>query len=210
MPPSPALRLMPSIAAIGLGLALGPPGFAAAEPSPLPAAPALSAPELARGRQLQLRYVPDAAGTGRGHSFTDAAHGSPTAPPNALERAKLDLARAAIEASRAAGTLQLLPRIEEPRQALESNAPERKLARMRSRPPAILRPDAAAGLAPGQGPIQRTGPPGLTPLEVAKLNGQPLPALPPAIRPPVNEAGAMGDGSPKHPGSPAEKEDRRD
>ncbi|OGF04381.1 MAG: hypothetical protein A2W00_12700 [Candidatus Eisenbacteria bacterium RBG_16_71_46] len=208
-------RFLLPLATLSLGLSLGVPRAVVAE-LPSPAAPAVPDPTLPQARRLQLRFLSDAQGAGREHSFTDAAFGSPPAPPTTLERAKLDLARAAVEASRRAGTLLLLPRIEEPLQELDVFAPQRKLALMRSRPPAVLRPDAAAGLAADQHPIQRVGPPGLTPLEIAKLKGLPLPSLPPAVCPAAEEAPAMGDGSqgqsppPTHAGSPAREDDRHD
>ncbi|HKQ58873.1 MAG TPA: hypothetical protein VJY35_13495 [Candidatus Eisenbacteria bacterium] len=103
-----------------------------------------------------------------------ASAATPAAPLTAGERAKLDLARAAVEASRRAGTL-FVHAPAEPRAVPLELDPALKLSRLHRWAPATLRADAAAGLSPDYRPIQLLGPPGLNAVEVAKRDGTPLP-----------------------------------
>ena len=214
----PALRFHAAMLATSLGLALVAPAGSAAKPPPSRTSSTVSAraPRIAdptgqlvvgaASDRFLLRILPDPAATGRGHSFTDAGLDQPTAPPTAHERVKLELARAAVEASRRAGTLFAPPR-EELRPALPALDPARKLARLRTQP-VSLRPDAAVGLSPEHRPIQRVGPAGLNPIELAKLNGTLLPA-PLANTPPLTDGvRTTGDGAPK-PSDPPRMEDPR-
>jgi hypothetical protein len=103
-----------------------------------------------------------------------APEAQPASPLTAGERAKLDQARAAIEASRLAGTL-FAPLPTEPRAVPPTADPGVKISRLHRWRPATLRPDAAAGLSPDHRPIQHVGPPGLNAVEVAKRDRTPLP-----------------------------------
>jgi len=118
---------------------------------------------------LLLRPVPPREPADKGSEFTDAGFGLPEAGPNAIERAKLEVARQALEAARAAGTLFLLPRPTEPLDlAADRERAEALKLELRARPPAKLAPFLEAGVGPFKA-LQKAGRPGLTPLEQAKL-----------------------------------------
>ena len=155
---------------------------------PDPAEPMLFAVPL-----VATPVAPDAAQ--RGAVLTDASAGRPAAAPTAAERAKLDAARAAIEASRAAGTLfvRSLPEDTTPATPEELAAMKRQQLEARSSvaPPA----DPVAGIGNDLRSVQETGPSGLTPAEEAKLRGEVLPEQP--LPPPSVEVPAYptGDGA---------------
>lgn len=142
-----------------------------------------------------LQVAADA--TQRGGILTDASYGLPTGPTTPGERLKLDAARAAVEAARAAGKLFItelpdctLPATREEMAAMKMQ----QLEARRSVPPA---PDPVAGIGEDLKAVQETGPSGLTPAEEAKLRGEELPVqtipVVPATPAPV------GDGAPVSP-----------
>jgi hypothetical protein len=125
-----------------------------------------SAAELSQFLQFASGEIDD-----KGSSFTDAGAGRVNAGPNALERAKLDMARAAVEASRAAGTLFV--------SAAGPTLPERpadieaiKLQQLLSTPSQVDGIDVPAGLDPSLEPLQQMGPDALNAVEQAKLAGE--------------------------------------
>jgi hypothetical protein len=207
-----ALRFHAALLVASLGIALAVvatsnPSAGEAASAVAPRTPGVGAPAAPDGRappdRPRLLRLPDPAATGRGHTFTDAGLGLPAAAPTELERAKLEEARAAVEASRRAGTLFAPPR-PEPRLVLPEFDPARKLSLLKLRPPASLRPDAAAGLSLEHRPIQRVGPPGLNAVERAKRDRTPLPARPAAAPARADEARVPGDGAtgPSDPSGP--------
>lgn len=113
----------------------------------------------------------------RGSSLTNAGSAGTITEPNILERAKLDMAREAIEASRLAGTLlhtwpgPLLP-------PLPAGIEAAKFEAMRDLTP-LARPIQAGadGVGGGLEPIQRIGEPVPTEAELDKLR-QSWPATP--------------------------------
>jgi len=108
----------------------------------------------------------------RGATFTDARFGLPAGPITAGERSKLDMARAAIEASRAAGTLFVTELPDDTVPATEAELQSMKmqqLAARRSTPPAA---DPVAGVGENIPSVQEIGPSGLSEYEEAKLRGE--------------------------------------
>jgi hypothetical protein len=102
--------------------------------------------------------------------YTDMSIGLTFAAPTPIEQTKLEMARAAVEAARAAGTLEVVPN------GLSHTDPspeaeQAKQAALRA-PSASLPPDPAAGSGVSIQPIQETGPSGLTPVEIQKLAEQ--------------------------------------
>jgi hypothetical protein len=140
---------------------------------------------------LLLRMLAPREPGDKGSEFTDAGFGLPDAPPNAIERAKLEVARQALEAARAAGTLFLLPRRTE-RFDLPADRERAEALKLQllARRPAKLAPFLEAGVGPFK-PLHKAGKPGLTPLEQAKLEaflrGETF-AAPPATEPAKPEA----------------------
>lgn len=151
------------------------------EPILSPAAPGEWLPFATVGGLLLQAMAPAVPGE-KGGSFTNAGAGLAPQPPNLLEQRKLDMARAAIEASRAAGTLTPapspadLPVAPAPHlfaaqaTALRPGEDMRKLDALRGAPFAPLLPDPAACLGVLPAPLQVPGPVGLTPMERAKLD----------------------------------------
>jgi hypothetical protein len=144
-------------------------------------------------RALSPTAVPGVAGLHRADVFTDANAGLPLPEANAIERVKLEMARAAIEASRAAGTLEMqlpddtLPATLEELQAMKEQALAAKVS-------APLPADPIAGVGEELPSVQEIGAPGLTPYEEAKLRGEsPEPAQ--ATSSPESTTG-RGDGAP--------------
>lgn len=139
----------------------------------------------------------------RGGVLTNAARTLPAV--TAVERAKLDAARAAVEASRAAGTLFVthLP-VETPR-ATPDELAAMKLQQLSARETVAPAPDPIAGVGVDLPAVQEIGPAGLTPAEEAKLRGGilPLSPAPPASDVTERGASATGDGAPVVTPAPA-------
>jgi len=97
-------------------------------------------------------------GAQRGAFLTDASAGLPAGPLTAGERAKMDAARAAVEASRAAGTLFVteLPDVALPATPDELQA--MKMQQLAARPSFPPAPDPIAGVGEDLKAIQLTGP----------------------------------------------------
>lgn len=206
------IRSGPSIAAVATLLLVAPLSFAAPEDTAPQTGrePSPAAPESVESLQAPARGAADAALPRlaapalrsvtipidplhhHGGLLTDSGPGVP-APLTVNERAKLEMARAAVQASRVAGTLLVVPQEEEDlltpaeREAV-------KLQRWAETPPAVLPPDVAAGTADVE-PVQEVGPAGLTEYERQKLEGlNPAPPVAPEIVWPVE--GLVGDGAP--------------
>jgi hypothetical protein len=141
-----------------------------------PAVPAVTAPVT----PLVPRRLPPVSPLDRGSVVTDPGLGGSAGPPNAIERAKLDLARQAVEMSRAAGTLTLAPPETAPTPFEIQRARELKLQMMLTRPPAVLPDDPAAGVLRSHTPRQLTGDGALTDAERAKLDAVLRGLTPPA------------------------------
>jgi hypothetical protein len=108
----------------------------------------------------------------RAEMFTDAGLGQPAGPITAAERSKLEMARAAIEASRAAGTLFVTELPDDTIPATEAELQAMKMQQLAARgstPPAA---DPVAGIGSSLPSIQEVGPSGLTEYEEAKLRGE--------------------------------------
>ncbi len=143
--------------------------------APPTASESLIAPEIATPLLtptegvLLLRWNDTADPDGRISSYTDLGLGVPYAGPNALERAKLEQARTAIEASRAAGTLMMAGEAIGVDRALLQALESRRFETNESSAPS---PDAAAGVGPEIEGISRVGHEGLNEVERAKLAGE--------------------------------------
>jgi len=139
----------------------------------------------------------------RGGVLTNAARALPVV--TAGERAKLDAARAAVEASRAAGTLFVthLP-VETPR-ATPDELAAMKMQQLTARETIAPAPDPIAGVGADLPSVQEVGPSGLTSAEEAKLRGGILPIspVPPASASLEGGASAPGDGAPIAAPAPA-------
>jgi hypothetical protein len=120
---------------------------------------------------LQSTSIPGDA-EHRAETFTDARLGLPAGPLTAGERSKLDMARAAIEASRAAGTLFVtaLPEDTVPATEAEQQAMKMQMLEARTSAPPVADPIAGIGL--NLPSVQEVGPSGLTEYEEAKLRGE--------------------------------------
>ena len=119
------------------------------------------------GEQYYRALAPIAAAD-KGSTYTDMGLALPSVDPTSLERAKLDLARAAVEAARAAGTLYLTTPADAHHDPSVEGA-RAKLDLLATTPPAQLPPDPAAAVGPTPPPVQLVGPPQLTPAEIQKL-----------------------------------------
>lgn len=139
----------------------------------------------------------------RGGVLTNAAPALPAVTSG--ERAKLDAARAAVETSRAAGTLFVthLP-VETPR-ATPDELAAMKMQQLTARETIAPAPDPIAGVGADLPSIQEVGPSGLTSAEEAKLRGGILPIspLPPTSASLEGGASALGDGAPAAAPAPA-------
>lgn len=180
------LTLWPGIAGVALGAAL----LAAGGPSPVLAGdtpatigagvdtqaeaieanrtPAISVEELIPmdGGRI-LRFLEPASEDDRGSYYSDGGL-DPAGPPNALERAKLEMARAAVEASRLAGTLYAPAPEEIGPNFTEDEIHAIKQQRLSAMTPAQIESDTVAGVGEGLPSIQETGPQVLTPGEAEK------------------------------------------
>lgn len=125
---------------------------------------------------LELQHLTPVTPEDRGSAFTDAGLGT-IASPNAIERAKLAMAREAIEASRAAGTLMVFgPSPMLPPAPADIDALKLEQLRQHVQPSAPAQA-GADGIGGGLSPIQQTGPEAPTEAELAKLR-QDWPATP--------------------------------
>lgn len=132
-------------------------------------APAIAVEEsiLLDGGRI-LRYLEPTGGDDRGSYISDGGL-VPSSEPNALEEAKLEMARAAVEASRIGGTLHA-PAIEVSSPVFtEEEIHALKLQRLSAAAPAPIESDPAAGVGEDLPAIQETGPAELTPEEAAKV-----------------------------------------
>lgn len=166
-----------------------------AEANQAPAPAADAAAETPFIGPLELLTLSPVDPLDRGSDFTDGGLGRGPAAPTALEQSKLALARAAVEASRAAGTLYAIG----PRPADLGNLDAlraAKLDRLRSQAPVPTPAEAdASGVGGGLAPIQLIGPAEPTAEELAKLQGiAPRPAAPAESKP-----------APQPTGDPAQK-----
>jgi hypothetical protein len=126
-------------------------------------------PVLPVGGTLQAQEIP-ADAEQKGSVYTDGNFVKLPLPANAIERAKLEMARAAIEASRLAGTLFVVP--SDPADTYTTEDLEAiKRQRLEAMTPIEIAHDPAAGVADFP-PVQEHGSPGLTPEEEAKLTGE--------------------------------------
>lgn len=148
----------------------------------------LAPEEILAPEVLTYEELAPVAGGDRPSLITDASRMGLRGPLTALERAKLEMARQAIEASRAAGTLYTLPEDAVIYSAEEAEAI--KLQRLRATEPAELPADPAAAVGIEIPSVQVAGAPGLTPAEEAKLRGEAPSAPQPA--PPAREIPASG------------------
>lgn len=151
----------------------------ARETSPQPvtaieAPPASALPTTSESQtpaELFYRELPPVGSTDKTSIFTDMGFGLPAASPTLSEGTKLEMARAAVEAARAAGTLYIVP-TGATRTEPSQEAEQAKLNLLHTTPPASLRADPAAGVGVEIPPIQLVGPPELTPAELEKLEGR--------------------------------------
>jgi len=147
-----------------------------APPPPASVSPPIAAPAWPEGwlplspiSQLFARTLAPSGPNDKGSTWTDASDaGSAPAEPNPLELLKLEMARRAVEASRASGTLWVVF----PGAALRPATPDveaKKLELRNAAPADPPRPDPSAAVGPLV-PVQIPGAPGLTPGEKAKRN----------------------------------------
>ncbi len=148
--------------------------------------------------------APDANHRGAVETDAGAALGAVSALTPA-ERTKLDLARAAVEASRTAGTLYVTEMPEDTIAATPEELASMKLQQFEARPPAPVLPDPLAGVGADLPAVQEIGPSGLSAVEEAKLRGETIPANPIHDETPA-PAAANGDGA----SAPAKEEASHD
>lgn len=149
-----------------------------ADPAVAPRPAVVAVPEAPRPvSRLRLRVRP-AADPVKAEVFVDDGLERPVLEPTARERAKLEAARVAVEASRAAGTLdgafERAPRSPLPPWQVEAAKFERLRA---SRPAPITSRPEEMGL--GAASRQKQGPAGLTPAEQAKRDAKPASSVTP-------------------------------
>ncbi len=150
------------------------------------------APENQGVAIFELQFLAPVSAEDRGSSFTDAGLGSVN-DPNAIERAKLAMARAAIEASRVAGTL-IMPALPGPvLPPAPADIEPIKLERYLN-PAPIAVPEMAGpdGIGGGLNPIQEIGSDEPTAEELAKLQ-QSWPATPNSKAPASVEPAAQAE-----------------
>jgi len=131
----------------------------------------------------------------RADMFTDSGLGQPAGPITAAERSKLEMARAAIEASRAAGTLFVTELPEDTIPATEAELQAMKMQQLAARGSTPPAPDPVAGVGSNLPSVQEVGPSGLTEYEEAKLRGE-HPAPPARQEAMPSEETRAGDGAP--------------
>jgi len=155
---------------------------------------------------LELRAVSPAAAAEKADTFTDAGFGLAPAPLTALEESKFRLARAAIEASRRAGTLERAEPVDPATVPSPEDWEAIKRQALEATPAVTLAPDPAAGVGVETAPPEAAGPAPMTPEEREKLerlraaggdpsaeSGQSAPA-PAAERKTSGEASSMKKG----------------
>ncbi len=118
--------------------------------------------------ELFYRALPPIGASDKATIYTDMGLGLPATSPTALEQAKLDMARAAVDRARAAGTLFISPSVDAHSDP-SAEATQAKLNILRTTPPAQLSPDPAAGAGVEVAPVQLVGPPEMTPAEIQKI-----------------------------------------
>lgn len=151
-------------------------------------------PPTLQVRSLQPTEVPPEAGVHRGGVYTNGNRGLPLPEPNAIERLKLEMARAAVEASRAAGTLEMTALPEDTLPATLEELQQMKQQALEAHVSVPLPEDPIAGVGEDLPSVQEIGARGLTPYEEAKLRGEhPEPARATPSPEPTN---ARGDGAP--------------
>jgi hypothetical protein len=167
-----------------------------------PAADTLADPEAIQLDVLRSLAIPVAPeGTiHRGGVMTDGGLGSVSSRLTVNERAKLDMARAAVEASRAAGTLYITELPEDTVPASPDELAAMKMQQLEARRSAPSAPDPIAGIGEGFAPVQEVGPLGLSPAEEAKLRGE----TPAPQGSPEPAGGASAPISPEGDGAPVE------
>ena len=132
-----------------------------------PAIPFVEA-ELPVGSALLPQDTPVTDPNDKGSVHTDGSIGAIVGPPTALEVEKLAMGRAAIDASRQAGTL-FVPATEVTPDSAGEDTEAEKLERLAATQPAPVVEDPAAGSGVETAPVQMVGPDGLTPAEIQKL-----------------------------------------
>jgi hypothetical protein len=174
-----SLAIVCAIAAAVVGLAPSfaedAPTLASAPPAPAGQTPPILAPSwsedwlpLSPAGQLFIRTLPPVSPDDKGSVYTDASDpASPAAAPNALEQEKLAMARQAVEASRAAGTLWVTP-LGGSQSTPPADAEAVKLEQLRAMPSLPLQPDPAAAVGETP-PLQVLGTSGMAEQERAKL-----------------------------------------
>jgi len=169
-------RCVLSSCLVWLSIAACAPLALAREPEAVPAsAESIQAPEATQPLEgipvgdLILREMGPGIPHDKGSLYTDGGEGLPPSGANSLERAKLDMARAAVEASQAAGTLLMRPATDTGIVPSPPDLGAIKLECLQSTPPAELPPDPAAGAGISIAPVQEMGPSELTPQEQTKL-----------------------------------------
>lgn len=125
--------------------------------------------------ELFLRTFVPVASNDKGSTYTSGGESaSLPAGPNALEQQKLEMARQAVEASRAAGTLWVSPLDWIQQTTPPLGAAARKLEQLRTAPSQPLQPDPSAAV--GEMPsVQTPGSSELSAQERAKLDGKNAP-----------------------------------
>jgi hypothetical protein len=122
-------------------------------------------------RYLILREISSEIPGDKGSLFTDGGEGLLPTGPTSLEQAKLDMARAAVEAARASGNIFLRPAADTGTLSIPPDVEKAKLERVQTTTPPLLPPDPAAGSGVPISPLQENGPVGLTAQEQAKIDG---------------------------------------
>ncbi len=129
------------------------------------------------GLKLELLHLSPTELEDRGSSFTDAGLGQENAP-NIIERAKLEMARAAIEASRAAGTLNMMTAPGPVLPPAPADIEAIKLEQLSNlSPPPVPLEAGSDGIGGGLESVQLSGPQEPNAEELAKLQ-QNWPATP--------------------------------
>lgn len=148
------------------------------DPAVAPRPAVVAAPEAPRPvSRLRLRVRP-AADPAKSEVFVDDGLERPVLEPTARERAKLEAARVAIEASRAAGTLNGAFERAPGRLPAPWQVEAAKLERLRTaRPAPVANRPEEMGLGPAS--RQKQGPAGLSPAEQAKREAKPASSVTP-------------------------------
>ena len=176
------------------------------EPGPASESESIEAPARAYLEDAELRHLPLSQLElltvspdplhHRADTYTDASLTIGPGAPNVLEQVKLDMARAAVDASRAAGTLHITHVPDDIAPATPEDVEALKRQQLEATSPLTIESDPAAGVGEGFLPVQKIGPSGLTDYEIRKLNGES--PLPEQAEPVVIEPSEIidGDGAP--------------